>query len=106
MHDYAQTAKSKQWRTVLVGDHRIHGAVHAGGIFADLADEPDVVTVELDTLHRFHHDWEAHASLLLRNGDHTAIDVYDSHGRIHGHLDHAAAVEAVADVAYVGLVEG
>jgi ATP-dependent exoDNAse (exonuclease V) alpha subunit len=106
LHDYARIAQAKQWRTVLVGDHRQLDAVDAGGMFAELVGDPDVVTVELDTLHRFHHDWEADASLLLRNGDHTALDAYDSHGRIHGHLDHAAAVDAVADAAYVGLVGG
>ena len=106
LHDYAQIARAKQWRTVLVGDHRQLDAVDAGGMFAELVGDPDVVSVELDTLHRFHHEWEADASLRLRDGDPEAIAVYDSHGRIHGHLDHAAAVDAVADAAYVGLVEG
>ncbi len=106
LHDYAQIAQAKQWRTVLVGDHRQLDSVDAGGMFAELVHEPDVVSVELDTLHRFHHEWEADASLRLRDGDPEAIAVYDSHGRIHGHLDHAAAVDAVADAAYVGLVEG
>ena len=91
---------------MLVGDHRQLDAVDAGGMFAELVHDPDVITVELDTLHRFHHEWEADASLKLRDGDHAAIDVYDSHGRIHGHLDHAAAVDAVADAAHAGLVEG
>jgi ATP-dependent exoDNAse (exonuclease V) alpha subunit len=106
LHDYARIAQAKQWRTVLVGDHRQLDAVDAGGMFAELVHDPDVVTVELDTLHRFQHDWEADASLKLRNGDQQAIAIYDSHGRLHGHLDHAAAVDAVADAAYVGLVEG
>ena len=106
LHDYSQIARAKQWRTVLVGDHRQLDSVDAGGMFAELVHDPDVITVELDTLHRFHHDWEADASLKLRDGDHAALDAYDSHGRIHGHLDHAAAVDAVADAAYAGLVEG
>ena len=106
LHDYARIAQAKQWRTVLVGDHRQLDAVGAGGMFAELVGDPAVVTVELDTLHRFDHDWEADASLLLRDGDHAAIDLYDAHGRLHGHLDHEAAVEAVADAAYAGLVEG
>ena len=106
LYDYARIARAKQWRTVLVGDHRQLDAVDAGGMFAELVDDPDVTTVELDTLHRFEHEWEADASLRLRDGDHAAIDAYESHGRIHGHLDHAAAIEAVADAAYVGLVEG
>jgi ATP-dependent exoDNAse (exonuclease V) alpha subunit len=91
---------------VLVGDHRQLDPVDADGMFAELVHDPDVVTVELDTLHRFEHDWEAAASLLLRDGDHAAIELYDSHGRLHGHLDHTAALEAVTDAAYVGLVDG
>jgi len=62
--------------------------------------------VELDTLHRFEHDWEATASLELRQGNTTAVDVYDRHGRIHGHADQAAAIDAVADVAFAAIVEG
>ena len=106
LHDYSQIAQAKQWRTVLVADHRQLDAVDAGGMFAELVGDPAVVTVELDTLHRFEHGWEADASLLLREGDHAAIDLYDAHGRLHGHLDHEAAVDAVADAAYEGLVEG
>ena len=44
--------------------------------------------------------------IKLRDGDPEAIAVYDSHGRLHGHVNHDAAVEAVADAAYAGLVEG
>lgn len=106
LHDYARIAQAKQWRTVLVGDHRQLDAAYAGGLFAELVYDPHVTTVELDTLHRFDHRWEADASLKLRDGDHAAIDVYDSHERIHGHHDHAAAVDAAADAAYAGLVEG
>lgn len=103
LHDDARIAQAKRWRTVRVGDHRRLDAVDAGGMFAELVHDPDVVSVELDTLHRFEHEREGDASLEVRDGDHAAIDVYDSHGRIHGHLDHAAAVEAVADPAYLGL---
>ena len=71
LHEYAKIARAKQWRTVLVGDHRQLDAVDAGGMFAELVDDPDVMTVELDTLHRFQQDWEADASLELRDGDPT-----------------------------------
>ena len=69
LHDYARIAQAKQWRTVLVDAHRQLDAVDAGGMFAELVGDPAVVTVELDTLHRFEDDWEADASLLLRDGD-------------------------------------
>jgi len=75
-------------------------------MFAELVNNPDVVTVELDTLHRFKHDWEATASLELRDANPSAVDAYDRHDRIHGHADRAAAIDAVANVAFAGIVEG
>jgi conjugative relaxase-like TrwC/TraI family protein len=106
LHQYAQIAQAKNWRTVLVGDHRQLDAVDAGGMFTELVHDPDVVTVELGTLHRFEHNWEADASLALRSGDTSAIDAYNRHGRIHGHDDQAAAIGAVADEAFEGAIDG
>lgn len=106
LHEYSQIAQAKNWRTVLVGDHRQLGSVDAGGLFAELVGDPDVTTVELDTLHRFEHDWEAVASLALRDGDSRAVDTYDRHGRVHGHTDQIAAVDAVADEAVNAIVTG
>jgi len=73
---------------------------------AALVQEPGVVTVELDTLHRFDHGWDAEVSLRLRDGDSSAVDTYDRHGRIHGHADQIAAIDAVADSAFEGMFEG
>ena len=106
LHQYAEIAQSKNWRTILVGDHRQLDSVDAGGMFAELVHDPDVATVELDTLHRFEHDWEAEATLGLRNGDATVVDTYDRHGRIHGHADQSAAIEAIAGEAFAGIIEG
>jgi hypothetical protein len=39
-------------------------------------------TIELDTIHRFHNQWEAAASLKLRHGDPTGLDAYLDHDRI------------------------
>jgi hypothetical protein len=52
-------------------------------------------TVELDTIHRFPHDWEAAASLKLRHGDPAGLAAYLAHDRIIAaplaeHLDHIA----------------
>ncbi len=106
LHTYAQIALRNQWRTILAGDHRQLDPVDAGGMFAELVEHPDVLTAELDTLHRFDHQWEADASLLLRDGDATAIAMYERHDRLHGHPDEQAAVDAVVDAAFVGIVEG
>ncbi len=106
LHTYAQIAQRNHWRTILVGDHRQLDAVDAGGMFAELVECPDVLTVELDTLHRFDHEWEAAASLLLRDGDAAAVEEYSRHGRVHGHADEQAAIEAVVDAALAGIVKG
>jgi conjugative relaxase-like TrwC/TraI family protein len=106
LRQYAQIAQRKNWRTVLVGDHRQLDSVDAGGMFAELVEHTDVLTVELDTLHRFEHQWEADASLLLRDGDDSAVDAYDTRDRIHGYADEKAAIEAVIDAAFAGNVEG
>ncbi len=106
LHRYSQIAQAKNWRTILVGDHRQLDAVDAGGMFAELVKDADVVTVELDTLHRFEHDWEANASLGLRDGNTAAVEEYDRHGRIRGHVDQATAIDAVAEAAFGGIVDG
>ena len=49
LHDYSRIAQANQWRTVLVGDHRQLDPVDAGGMFAELVDDPAVTTIELDT---------------------------------------------------------
>jgi hypothetical protein len=36
----------------------------------------------------------------------SVVDTYDRHGRIHGHADQTAAIGAVADAAYEGIVDG
>jgi ATP-dependent exoDNAse (exonuclease V) alpha subunit len=106
LHEYSRIARVKNWRTVLVGDHHQLDAVDAGGMFAELVNDPDITTVELDTLHRFEHDWEAKTSLSLRNRNESAVEAYDQHGRIHGHTDQAKAIEAVAAAAVAGVIEG
>lgn len=106
LHTFAQIAQRNNWRTILVGDHRQLDSVDAGGMFAELVENPDVLTVELDTLHRFGRQWEADASLLVRDGDSSAVEAYEQRDRIHGHADEKAAIEAVIDAAVVGNVEG
>ena len=82
---YTQLAQRNQWRTVLVGDHLQLGSVGAGGMFAELVNDPDVATFTLTELHRFNHAWEADASLRLRDSDPTVVDDYLQHSRLHEH---------------------
>jgi conjugative relaxase-like TrwC/TraI family protein len=70
-------------RDTAVGDTAQLGAVDAGGIFRLLATE--VPVAELHEVRRFRAAWEADASVRLRAGDTSVIEVYDRHGRIrHG----------------------
>jgi hypothetical protein len=92
LHHLTQLVHHLEWRLVLVGDPRQLQAVGRGGLFAELAATSR--THELVRIHRFTHPWEAAASLQLRAGDSDALDVYESHGRIHaGRLgDHLAGI--------------
>jgi conjugative relaxase-like TrwC/TraI family protein len=68
-------------KVLLVGDASQLAAVDAGGAFGMLArarsDAPTLAEVR-----RFHHDWEAAATLRLRAGDLSVIDTYQTHRRI------------------------
>ncbi|WP_410479313.1 AAA family ATPase [Pseudonocardia sp. H11422] len=39
---------------------------------------------ELIEIHRFANEWERDASIRLRAGDKTVLDLYEDHGRLHG----------------------
>jgi hypothetical protein len=80
LHQLVGLAEREGWRLVLVGDPHQLQAVGRGGLFAELCATGR--TVELTRVHRFHHPWEADASLRLRAGDPHALDVYQTHGRI------------------------
>jgi ATP-dependent exoDNAse (exonuclease V) alpha subunit len=69
-------------KVVLVGDPHQLGAVGPGGIFRTLVD--DHGAHELETVRRFHHAWEAAASLHLREGNPAILDAYERHGRVTG----------------------
>jgi ATP-dependent exoDNAse (exonuclease V) alpha subunit len=66
---------------VLVGDPLQLSAVGRGGMFAFLVSiHPPT---ELETVHRFTHDWERDATLELRLGHTDILDTYDQHDRLH-----------------------
>ena len=93
LHQLAQLADQHRWRLALVGDPHQLRSVARGGMFAELCATGR--PIELDTIHRFHNDWEAAASLKLRHGDPTGLDAYLDHDRIlpapfHEHLDNIA----------------
>jgi conjugative relaxase-like TrwC/TraI family protein len=73
-------AEAQRWRLVLVGDPRQLQGVGRGGLFDELCRNGRVN--DLERVHRFTHQWEAAASLLLRSGDPAAFDTYQAHDRI------------------------
>ena len=80
LHQLINHTNTHGWRLALVGDpHQLH-AVGRGGMFDELCATG--LTIELDQLHRFTHDWEAAATLELRRGDASVLNTYVEHGAI------------------------
>jgi ATP-dependent exoDNAse (exonuclease V) alpha subunit len=69
-------------KLILAGDQEQLAAVEGGGAMMLLADR--LGYVQLAEPVRFTATWERAASLRLRQGDATALDEYDQHGRIRG----------------------
>ena len=97
-HTLTSLAQANGWRIVAVGDGYQFSAVGRGGMFDLLArtGPADRVT-HLDKVHRFANEWEADASLKLRDGDISVIDTYLEHQRIHPATTDKAAIAAAAD---------
>ena len=81
-------------RLVLVGDTAQLGAVEAGGMMRLIGS--DLGHWELAEVHRFDAEWEALASLQLRQGARAALRAYDARGRIRGAHEAEAERDAVA----------
>jgi hypothetical protein len=80
-------------KLILAGDQEQLAAVEGGGAMALLADR--LGYVQLAEPVRFAAGWERAASLRLRAGDRSALDVYDQHGRIRGGPPEQAMDQAV-----------
>ena len=82
-------------RMILVGDTAQQGSVGAGGVFAALADRPDLVPAAvLSELWRFHDLDEARATVGLRSGNIDALAYHTERGRVHDSTE--AELPAVA----------
>ena len=94
LHQLTATAWNADAKIVLVGDPAQIGTINApGGLLPALAARGH--GIELSDVHRFHHEWEAAASLRLRKGDRSVIDIYDDAGRLHTVHDPDQAAAAV-----------
>jgi conjugative relaxase-like TrwC/TraI family protein len=69
-------------KVLLVGDQGQLSAVEAGGMFGALVADRDGSAPELFDVKRFRHDWEKEASVELRAGSESALDAYETEGRI------------------------
>ena len=81
-------------RAILTGDTAQLGAVDAGGMMRLIA--ADLGHWELAEVRRFDGEWEAQASLGLREGQRAALQAYDARGRVRGNHRQAAMRDAVA----------
>ncbi len=75
-------AERRRWRLALLGDPLQFAAVGRSGMFGHLVDT--FGAIELDRVHRFDANWERAASLRLRQGDVSVVELYEQHGRLHG----------------------
>jgi hypothetical protein len=89
----AEYAARNGCKLVLAGDQEQLAAVDGGGAMTLLADR--LGYVQLAEPVRFTAAWERGASLRLRQGDTTALDEYDQHGRIRGAPPDQAMDQAV-----------
>ncbi|WP_370325523.1 MobF family relaxase [Euzebya sp.] len=94
LHRLATATADAGAKLLLVGDPAQLAAVDAGGAFRLLATDRDDIA-ELTDVRRFHHDWEKHASMQLRDGNSAVLDTYAAHGRLRD-----GDTEAMLDAAY------
>ena len=91
----AGRAAAADARMILVGDTAQQGSVGAGGVFAALADRPDLVPgAVLSELWRFCDRDEARATVGLRRGNVDALAYHTERGRVHDSTE--AELPAVA----------
>ena len=89
----ARATNSVGAKLLLVGDDAQLGAADTGGAFRLIAK--DTEAAELTDVWRFTNPWERDASLALRRGELTAIDMYDDYNRLT-----AGSSEEMEDAAY------
>lgn len=77
IHRVCQAAQAK---LLLVGDPHQLAPVGPGGALVDIAQQG--LNYQLTEVRRFSAGWEARASLRLREGDKTVLDIYARHGRL------------------------
>jgi len=80
--DIVRLAERDNAKVLITGDHQQLAAVESGGGMTLLAGH--LGHTQLACPVRFTAEWEQRASLRLREGDNSALEAYDEHGRITG----------------------
>jgi conjugative relaxase-like TrwC/TraI family protein len=80
MEELMRLARERRYRVALVGDSRQLAGVGRSGMF----DHARTIapTIQLQEVRRFDEQWEAQASLRLRECDQAALHTYQQHDRI------------------------
>jgi hypothetical protein len=86
-------AAARGCKVIVAGDQEQLAAVEGGGAMRMLSRAGGYV--QLAEPMRFAHEWERTASLRLRAGDVSVLDVYDTQGRVHGAEPELAMDDAV-----------
>ena len=79
--DIVKRAQTAGARVVCVGDPHQLGAVEAGGAFGMLTRRMPAPPT-LTSVRRFRETWQAHASLMLRDGDASVLTTYQLQGKV------------------------
>jgi hypothetical protein len=101
--DMCTYAAARRCKLLVIGDSQQLAAVEGGGGMALLAAR--LGSVQLAEAVRFRNEWEQDASLRLRNGDVSALEDYDDHGRIRG-AEPEQAMEDARRLYVAGYVTG
>src|SRR5207244_9054141 len=80
--DITDLAVAGGHKLIISGDHAQLSAVESGGAMSLLVSR--LGHVQLGEAQRFTQEWEAEASLRIREGDTAALDEYAAHGRLRG----------------------
>ncbi len=80
LHQLINHTDTHGWRPRSSATHTNSTPSARGGMFDELCATG--LTIELDQLHRFTHDWEAAATLQLRRGDASVLNDYADHRAI------------------------
>jgi conjugative relaxase-like TrwC/TraI family protein len=82
LDELVSAATTSGSKILLLGDYAQMSSVEAGGAFSLLVKDRGDLVPELTDIRRFSSEWEKAASVELRAGNTSAIEVYEAHDRV------------------------